>query len=213
MTWNWDRFFSALNCQSCFLLAAGVYAAVSRGAGKPYLLGWGRTFPLGHPSEKKSENWGLSWRGKIMYQNFCALGSNIWVWGLMIWLFINFMPQILALEKFTRFLKHWQHTYTCSYWGFPIMYQGLFSALHLLLFYLISMKTRELNLLIWKINIVRPSTQGLMMFIFQMSKRKLRMLNNFPKVPQQVGGRAGVWTQVCGSEAYVSLPLTTPAPS
>ena len=93
------------------------------------------------------------------------------------------------------------------------MYQGLFLALHLLLFYLIFMKTWELNLLIWKINIVRPNTQGLMMFIFQMSKQRLRMLNNFPKVLQQVGGRAGLWTQVCDSEAYVNLPLTTPAPS
>lgn len=66
-----------------------------------------------------------------------------------------------------------------------------FSALYVLLFYVTFMESRELSLLIWKMNIVRPNAYHLMMFILQMSKQRLREFKNFPNVSQQLGGRAG----------------------
>lgn len=66
-----------------------------------------------------------------------------------------------------------------------------FSALYVLLFYVTFMESRELSLLIWKMNIVRPNAQHLMTFILQMSKQRLREFKNFPNVSQQLGGRAG----------------------
>lgn len=83
------------------------------------------------------------------------------------------------------------------------MNQGLFSALYVLLFYVIFMESWELSLLTWKMNIIMPNAQHLMMFILQMSKQSLRELNNFPKISQQLGGRAGPWTCLCNSWAHV----------
>lgn len=77
------------------------------------------------------------------------------------------------------------------------MSRGLLTGRHIVPFCFIFMKTRELSLLIWKIYIVRPNTQGLTIFIFQVSKQRHRELSNFPKEPQQAGGRAGLRTQVC----------------
>lgn len=69
------------------------------------------------------------------------------------------------------------------------MYQGLFSALYVLLFYLTFTVSRELSLLI-----VRPNTDDIHL---QMNKQRLEKLNYFSKVSQQVSGRTGLWTQGC----------------
>lgn len=61
--------FQLMDYQSCFLPAACVCAAIPKGVcverGGACLLGSERTFPLSHPSEKKSESWVLSWRGRL----------------------------------------------------------------------------------------------------------------------------------------------------
>lgn len=87
-----------------------------------------------------------------------------------------------------------------------------FSALYVLLFYVTFMESRELSLLIWKMNIVRPNARHLMMSILQMSKQRLREFKNFPHVSQQLGGGAGPWTHLCDSGARCFHHRATPSP-